>query len=207
MGGNRREGTRPTRRQTTERPGGRAPGYAALAVLAAALFVAGPAFASAGAVGHPQSTCSAKITSVKGLSIKNLAATITIKGSCLGKNPTYVQVSSFYSSTATGEDSENCGTGSAPDLHIIEWGSSSASGDWSAGRISGSGGTCLYYNAIGLFYSSWSNSKIVIKGFGNQLSTGTSTSWLMTPSTPCAVVLFNPPSGTGYNYTMPAGTC
>jgi hypothetical protein len=205
----KRVGTRDERAHRAGLRRARLVGLGATLLMAGVILGAVPAFAGASSVAPAKSGCSAKITSVTGLTIKNLYSTITISGSCFGNRPHYVAVSSF-NSAYNGTDTRYCGTGKAPTMHIIEWGSSSAAGVWSAGRDYGTGGRCTSPNSIGLHYKSWSSSKIVIAGFGNALGTSTQNSgapYTMTANTPCAVVVFNPPSSTGANYTMPSGTC
>jgi hypothetical protein len=159
------------------------------------------------------SSCSAHITSVTGLTVKNIYHKITILGTCFGKHPTYVDVSTF--SIYTGMDTQNCGLSTAPVLHIGEWGAKTSRGDWASGRILGSGGVCSGGDAIGLFFTKWTPTEIVIAhGFGDALGTSTQNTgapWLMMHGAQCAVYVINPPgagtNGIGYNYTMPSGTC
>ncbi len=153
--------------------------------------------------------CHATINQVTGLSIHNLSRTIVIIGTCFGKDPTYVEVSSF--NIYTGLDTQNCGTGpTPPTMSIGEWGSS-GNGDWSAGRFVATDGNCYYGDGIGLFYYSWSPTKIVIKGFGDALGTATQNPGAqeqMVPHAQCSVYIRNPANvETPANYTMPRGTC
>jgi hypothetical protein len=153
--------------------------------------------------------CHATINQVSGLSIKNLSAKIVIIGTCFGSHPTYVEVSSF--NIYTGEDTQNCGTGpTPPTMSIGEWGSS-GSGDWSAGRFIATDGACPWGDGIGLFYKSWTPTKIVILGFGNALGTSKQNPGApeqMVPGAECSVYVHNPANEkTPANYTMPRGTC
>jgi hypothetical protein len=191
---------------------GRVLGFAI--AVAALLLAVGPSIGVSGATTPNPTTasshCQPSITSVSGLSVNNLYHRIVIRGSCLGKNPTYLPVS--FWTPYNGSDSLNCGTGPQPSLRVAEWGSSVSWGDWSAGRVVGTGGTCTGGDAIGLTYSSWTPTKIVIgHGFGDALGSSTQNSgapWLMTPNTPCAVGVFNPGSATTFaNFTLPLGTC
>jgi hypothetical protein len=168
---------------------------------------ASPAVALAALVQKP--TCQATINQVSGLSIRNLSRTIVIIGTCFGSHPTYVNVSSF--NVYTGKDTQNCGTGpTPPTMSIGEW-ASSGTGDWSAGRFIATGSNCFYGDGIGLFYKSWSSTKIVIDGFGNALGTTTQNSgapYQMAPHAECSVYVHNPANEpTPANYTMPKGTC
>jgi hypothetical protein len=157
------------------------------------------------------SPCHARITSVTGLTHRNLYHRIVIKGTCFGTHPTYVNVSTF--APYNGTDTQNCGTGKAPPtLSISEWGSKLSSGDWSAGRFVLTDGACPWGDSIGLTLLSWTSTMIVIgHGFGNALGTSTQNSgapWQMTPHTPCAVHIFNPANETTpANFTLPLGTC
>lgn len=170
--------------------------------------------AGAGTINEPPvavatSTCHATINQVSGITQRNLSHRIVIIGTCFGKNPTYVNVSTFTS--YTGKDTQNCGSGrSPPTMSIGEWGSSE-SGDWSAGRFVATGGQCLYGDGIGLFYVSWTPTKIVIDGFGDALGTATQNPGApnqMAPHAECSVYLRNPANeATPANYTMPRGTC
>jgi hypothetical protein len=155
------------------------------------------------------SGCHAAINQVSGLSDRNLTHRIVIIGTCFGRHPDYVNVSTFNS--YTGMDTKNCGNGtSPPTLAISEW-ASSGTGDWSAGRFVATNGACPWGDAIGLFYSSWSPTKIVIMGFGNALGTATQNAgapYQMAPHAECSVYIHNPANEvTAANYTMPRGTC
>lgn len=157
----------------------------------------------------PGSTCQATINQVTGLSDRNLSHRIVIIGTWFGRHPSYVNVSSF--NVYTGVDTQNCGTGrSPPTLSINEW-ASSGTGDWAAGRFVATSGSCLYGDGIGLFYSSWSPTRIVIMGFGNALGTATQNSgarYQMAAHAECSVHIHNPANEpTAANYTMPRGTC
>ncbi|MGA7846619.1 MAG: hypothetical protein WCB18_05990 [Thermoplasmata archaeon] len=155
--------------------------------------------------------CQAKITSVIGVTEDNLYDRIVIEGSCFGSNPTYVPVSSF--APYNGTDTQNCGAGLAPPtMSISEWGSNSGSGDWSAGRFISSNDGCPWGDSIGLTYTSWTPTMIVIgHGFGNALGTATQNigaPWQMNPDSQCAVILHNPANtDTPANFTLPSGSC
>jgi hypothetical protein len=188
---------------------------AGLAVASVALLVVLSPAAANGAVvipslsPAPTSTCHATITQVSGLTERNLSRTIVIHGSCFGSHPTYVNVSSY--APYTGLVTQNCGTTrSPPTLSISEWGSS-GTGDWSAGRFIATNGSCPWGDSIGLFYTTWTATLIVIHGFGSALGTATQNSgapWQMTPHAECSVYLHNPANEkTPANYTMPTGTC
>ena len=189
-------------------------GFATTAI--ALLLLLGPGAALAGMASSsgspsPATTCHAKITSVTGLTHKDLYHWIVITGSCFGTHPTYVRVSSF--APYNGTDTQNCGTGkSPPTLSIAEWGSRSSSGDWSAGRFVATDGACPWGDSIGLIYTIWTSTLIVIgHGFGNALGTAMQNSgapWQMTPHTPCAVLIRNPANTQSpANFTLPRGTC
>ncbi len=155
------------------------------------------------------STCHATINQVSGLTQRNLSHRIVIIGTCFGKDPKYVDVSTF--GPYTGKDTQNCGSGkSPPTMSIGEWGSS-GSGDWSAGRFVATAGQCQYGDGIGLFYVSWTPTKIVIDGFGDAIGTATQNPgapYQMAPHAECSVYLRNPANvATPANYTMPQGTC
>ncbi len=182
----------------------------------ALLLIVGPAAPMGAASFNSGSTssssaCHAKITSVTGITRKDLYHWIVITGSCFGSHPTYVKVSSF--APYNGTDTQNCGTGrSPPTLSIGEWGSKSSSGDWSAGRFVATDGACSWGDAIGLTYTIWTSTLIVIgHGFGNALGTATQNSgapWQMTPHTQCSVYIRNPANEKApANFTLPMGTC
>jgi hypothetical protein len=155
------------------------------------------------------STCHATINQVSGLSDLNLSHTIVIIGTCFGSDPTYVNVSSF--NFYTGMDTQNCGSGpSPPTMSIGEWGAP-GNDHWSAGRFVATDGQCLWGDGIGLFYKTWTPTKIVIEGFGNALGTATQNPgapYQMTPHAECSVYIRNPANEKNpANYTMPRGTC
>jgi hypothetical protein len=189
-------------------------GFAATALAALLMFapgaVLGVGLSSDGSPGL-SSTCHATITQVSGLTIKNIYHRIVIIGTCFGTHPTLVPVSSF--APFNGTDTKNCGNGKAPPtMSIGEWGSKSSVGDWSAGRMVESGGDCSYGDSIGLTYTSWSETKIVIgHGFGNALGTSTQNigaPYQMTPHAQCSVYFRNPANTANpANYTLPRGTC
>jgi hypothetical protein len=189
-------------------------GLAATALIL--LLILGPtgAYASATTTSDfvsSSSACHAAITSVTGVTDRNLYHRIIIRGTCFGTHPTYVNVSTF--APYNGTDTQNCGSGRAPPtLAIDEWGSTLAAGDWSAGRFISTSGACAWGDSIGLTFTSWSNLRIVIDhGFGNALGTSKQNDgapWQMTPNTPCAVKVFNPANTTTpANFTLPLGSC
>jgi hypothetical protein len=162
------------------------------------------------AAGLSAKTCHAKITSVTGLSVKDIYHWIVITGSCFGSKPTYVHVASPYNGT----DTQNCGNSSSPPtLTIDSWGDTAPGrhAGFSAGRWVGPG-ACIYGDGIGLTFTAWTPTLIVIgHGFGSALGTlkqNSGAQWIMTKGAACAVEVFNPANEiTPANFTMPAGTC
>jgi hypothetical protein len=175
-------------------------GRAGAVGLLALLSLAVPAMIFGTAAAAPTASCSAHISHVSAISATKLSKTITIKGTCFGTGPSYISLSPYG---YTGQDTYNCGTGSAPAMHIVDY--AGGSSDWSAGREWGTNGTCMNLNLIGLNYKSWSNTKIVISGFGNALGTcSSSATWKICANQHISVNIFNPPvtSGYGANYTV-----
>jgi hypothetical protein len=193
---------------------GLAPAYAMAGIVFLLLFVPSESFGIAPPprVGTTSvSPCHANITSVVGLSIRNLYHQIVVRGSCLGTHPNLVNVSRFTGFNGT--DAKNCGTGpKPPTMAIIEWGSKVPGGSWSAGRFIATAGSCPWGDSIGLAYTNWTPTMIVIAhGFGDALGTSAQNSaapWQMIPRTPCAVEVYNPANtATPANFTLPLGTC
>jgi len=146
--------------------------------------------------------CHVKITSVSGITYKSLNRTITITGQCFGTDPVYVSLKQFG---YTGKDTYDCGGPvNGPSLRILD----SGRGDWAAGRFYGQDASCTATNAIGLNYFSWTNTKIVIHGFGNGLGLpGSDATWIMYPGDTCSVLVNHDHFGSRCTYTLPAGDC
>lgn len=163
-----------------------------------------------GATALSAKTCHAKITSVTGLSVRDIYHWIVITGSCFGSKPTYVHVAPPYNGT----DTQNCGNSSSPPtLTIASWGDTAPArhNGFSAGRWVGPG-ACIYGDGIGLTYTAWTPTLIVIgHGFGSALGTlkqNSGAPWIMMKGSECAVEIFNPANeATPANFTMPSGTC
>jgi len=159
----------------------------------------------------PSLACHARITSVSGVSVRDLYHRIVVRGFCFGSHADLVKVSNF--APYNGTDTKNCGTGkSPPTFAITEWSSTSSHGNWSAGRFIATGGACPWGDSIGMTFSNWTPTMIVIAhGFGDALGTATQNSgapWQMTPNTWCAVHVYNPANTlTPANFTLPLGSC
>jgi PKD repeat protein len=124
-------------------------------------------------------------TTVSGPSISSVSQivaansqTIYIYGSGFGNTPPQT--------VAVGDgsvDTYACNV-TAPSLAV--WDNSGGSHNWSAGRES-----CTNFDSIGIMIASWSDSEIVLRGFGSTLSTGIGT-WTISPGDSLTINVWGP---------------
>jgi hypothetical protein len=127
----------------------------------------------------------------------NTQATIVITGSGFGDTPPQT--------TPVGDGSVDtiaCGV-NTPSIAIRDNGGGADS--WSAGRE-----TCTNFDAIGIYLSSWTDSQIVINGFGTALGTDGQKTWNIAVGDPIQVALFGPNNASEVDFaltvTSPTGT-
>jgi hypothetical protein len=118
--------------------------------------------------------------------------TIVITGTGFG--PTFPGTQSIGDGSV---DTLGCGT-TLPSMAI--WDNGSGSDSWAAGRVS-----CTNFDAIGLHIQSWSDTQIVLSGFGSALGTpGEGQSWNIAPGDPLVVVVFGPNNSGQATYNLTA---
>jgi|SRR5579864_612675 len=94
-------------------------------------------------------------------------------------------------------DTLGCDT-TLPSMAIRDGGSGSDS--WAAGREN-----CTNFDEIGLQIQSWSDTKIVLSGFGSALGTpGKPGTWNIAPGDPLVVVVFGPNNSGQATYNLAA---
>ena len=82
-----------------------------------------------------------------------------------------------------------------PSLAI--WGNGGGSHNWAAGRE-----TCSNFDAIGVYLQSWSDTQIILGGFGSALSTSGSGTWNIGAGDPLVVNVWGPNGSGPAQYSM-----
>ena len=147
-----------------------------------------------GQLDDPQASTAPTITSVSTIAAID-AQTITITGSGFGNTaPQTAPVPSGDGSVDTNACNVN-----TPSLAIIDSGPGSDS--WSAGRE-----TCSNTDAIGIYIQSWSDTQIVLNGFGTSLGTNGASTWNIAAGDPIVVSVWGPNENGPAQYSTTVGT-
>ncbi len=111
-----------------------------------------------------------------------IRATFIVTGSGFGDNPP--KTIRFRNSSDTSIDTRSCGT-TSPSIAISDHGG--GEDDWEAGHA-----TCTNNDTIGIFLQSWSDSQIIINGFGTALGINHLANFNIAIGDPITIAIFGP---------------